>query len=191
MKENRQNRLPELFYFIEMEKIGYSVLKKLCSLSTSERNESFSLIYDKYRYLVYYVSFDILKNEEEAKDVTSETFLKMYEKRREFMSESKLKYFLLVMAKNLSINRYRQRKDHLEYLDETSGNEEEKDISLYLEKFKDILDQDEYSYIVLHLVYEFSFKEIAKANHKTTSTVSSKYRRGLAKLRAYYGGERG
>ena len=174
-----------------MEKIGYSVLKKLCSFSVNERNESFSLIYDKYRYLVYYVSFDILKNEEEAKDVTSETFLKMYEKRREFMSESKLKYFLLVMAKNLSINRYRQRKDHLEYLDETSGSEEEKDISLYLEKFKDILDQDEYSYIVLHLVYEFSFKEIAKANHKSTSTVSSKYRRGLAKLRAYYGGKRG
>ena len=170
-----------------MEKISYSVLKDLCSQSQSVVNDSFTLIFEKYRYLVYYVSFDILKNEEESKGIVNETFLKMYENRRNFMSETKLKYFLLVTAKNLSINRYNKMKDYLSYSDDIKG-ECDSEVSLYLEKFKDILDDEEYKYLVLHIIYEFSFREIAKANKLTTSQVSSKYQRGIKKLRDFYGG---
>ena len=172
-----------------MERIGYSVLKKLCSTSIEEMNKAFNLIFEKYRYLVYYVSFDILKNEDEAKDIVNETFLKMYERRRDFMGESKLKYFLLVTAKNLSINRYKQTKDRLSYSDDTEGKNDEESVSIYLEKFKDVLDEEEYKFLVLHLIYGFTFREIAKANDLTTSQVSSKYQRGIKKLRDYYGGE--
>ena len=38
--------------------MGYPVLKKLCSTSTEEMNKAFNLIFEKYRYLVYYVSFE-------------------------------------------------------------------------------------------------------------------------------------
>ena len=171
-----------------MEKIGYLTLKKLCSTSKEEMNHSFNIIFEKYRYLVYYVSYDILKDEEEAKDVVNETFLKMYEKRRDFMSESKLKYFLLVVAKNLSINRYKELKNHLSYSDDMEGSNDNSTISLYLDKFKDVLDEEEYRYLVLHVIYEFSFREIAKHRGLTTSQVSSKYQRGIKKLRDYYGG---
>ena len=172
-----------------MERIGYLNIKKLCSTSVEEMNKAFNLIFEKYRYLVYYVSFDILKNEEDAKDVVNETFLMMYEKRRDFRSESKLKYFLLVTAKNLSINRYKQTKNHLSYCDDIAGKRDENNISLYLEEFKGVLDEEEYRYLVLHLIYEFTFKEIARANYLTTSQVSSKYQRGIKKLRDYYGGK--
>ena len=96
-----------------MERIGYSLLKKLCSTSVEEMNKAFNHVFEKYRYLVYYVSFDILKSEDEAKDIVNETFLKMYERRTYFMSESKLKYFLLVTARNLSIDRYREQAKKL------------------------------------------------------------------------------
>ena len=171
-----------------MNKISYSLLKKLCSVSIEERNNAFNIIFEKYRYLVYYLSFDILKNEEDAKDIVNEAFLKMYEKRATFMSETNLKYFLLVVAKNLSINRYEQNRNIFSYTEDMKGKEDSGDISFYLEKFKDILDQEEYQYLVLHLVYEFTFREIAKANELTTSQVSSKYQRGIKKLRDYYGG---
>jgi RNA polymerase sigma-70 factor (ECF subfamily) len=188
-RKKRQKRLVKLFYLIEMERIGYSVLKKLCSTSIEEMNKAFNLIFEKYRYLVYYVSFDILKSEDEAKDIVNETFLKMYERRRDFMSESKLKYFLLVTAKNLSINLYNQTKNHLAYSDDIEGKYDEESVSIYLEKFKDVLDEEEYKFLVLHLIYGFTFREIAKANDLTTSQVSSKYQRGIKKLRDYYGGK--
>ena len=174
---------------MEMEKkIGYSVIKNLCSPYDDEMNASFNIIFEKYRYLVYYVSFDIIKSEEEAKDIVNETFLRMYENRRNFMNESKLKYFLLVTAKNLAINRYYQEKRNLPYSDDMVGKDDQAGISVYLEKFKDILDEEEYHYIVLHLLYDFSFREIAESNRLTTSQVSSKYQRGIKKLRDYYGG---
>lgn len=171
-----------------MGKIGYSVLKRLCSRDEEKRNASFNLIFEKYSRLVYYVSYDIVKNDEDAREIVNETFLKMYVKRRSFMSESKLKFFLLVAAKNLSINRYRQNKDHLPYSDDMEGRSDEGSLSLYLEKFKEVLDEEEYQYLVLHLLYDFTFLEIAKVNDKTTAQVSSKYRRGIQKLRDFYGG---
>lgn len=170
-----------------MEKISYSVIKDLCSSIQEVRDDSFNLIFEKYRYLVYYVSYDVLKNEEESKDIVNETFLKMYENRRSFMSETKLKYFLMVTAKNLAINRYNKLKNYLSYSDDING-ENDSELSLYLEKFKDVLDEEEYKYLVLHIIYEFSFKEIAKANKLTISQVSSKYQRGIKKLRDFYGG---
>ena len=173
-----------------MGKITYSVIKKLCSPSKEEMNRSFNVIFEKYRYLVYTVAYDILKNVEESKDIVNETFLKMYEKRANFTNEGDLKYYLLVIARNLSINRSKQLQYHLSYSDDMAGKSDDKDISLYLEKFKRVLDREEYKYLVLHIVYGFTFLEIAKANHLTISQVSSKYQRGIKKLRDYYGGNK-
>lgn len=173
-----------------MGKITYSVIKKLCSPSKEEMNRSFNIIFEKYRYLVYTVAYDILKNVEESKDIVNETFLKMYEKRANFTNEGDLKYYLLVIARNLSINRSKQLQYHLSYSDDMAGKSDDKDISLYLEKFKRVLDREEYKYLVLHIVYGFTFLEIAKANHLTISQVSSKYQRGIKKLRDYYGGNK-
>ena len=172
-----------------MEKIGYRTLKDLCSSDKEKMNIAFNIIFNKYRYLVYYVSFDILKNEEESKDIVNDTFLKMYEKRSDFNSESSLKYFLMVTSKNLSINRYNQLKDHLSYSDDIGETNDSEGVNIYLEKFKQVLDKEEYMYLVLHLIYGFKFKEIAVNNNLTTSQVSSKYERGIAKLRKFYGGK--
>lgn len=149
-------------------------------------NNSFNMIFKKYSNLVYYVSFDILRNEEEAKDIVNEAFLKMYDKRRDFTSESKLKYFLLVVAKNLAINRYNELKNKSPYVEEMSLSEDNIGISFYLDKFKEILDKEEFNYLFLHIIYGFTFLEIARANNLSLSQVSSKYRRGLIKLRKYY-----
>lgn len=172
-----------------MKKIDFATIKGLCSVSKEERDRSFDLIFEKYRHLVYYVSYDILKDEEEAKDNVNDAFLKMYEKRRYFAGEKELKYYLLVTAKNLSINRLKAKEEHQDYSDEEVGKGDAQSANLYLDKFKDILDEEEYRYLVLHLLYGFSFREIGKANGLTTSQVSSKYRRGIKKLRSFYGGQ--
>lgn len=175
---------------MKMEKIDYQTLKDLCSVSEERMNKSFNMIFSKYSKLVYFVSFEILKNEEESKEIVNDTFMKMYEKRRVFMNESRLKYFLLVTAKNLSINRYNKLKNHLTYSDDVEVEDHDKkgDLDIYLERFKKVLDKEEYSYLVLHLIYEFSFREIANHYELTTSQVSSKYQRGIKKLRSFYGG---
>jgi RNA polymerase sigma-70 factor (ECF subfamily) len=103
--------------------------------------------------------------------------------------KASLNIFCSSPQKILSINRYNQIKNHLAYSDDIEGKYDKESVSTYLEKFKDVLDEEEYKFLVLHLIYGFTFREIAKANDLTTSQVSSKYQRGIKKLRDYYGGK--
>ena len=47
-------------------------LKDLKSSSKQVMERAFNDIYQEYKLLVYFVSFDILKNQEDAKDITNE-----------------------------------------------------------------------------------------------------------------------
>ena len=173
-----------------MDKLSPSTIKSLRCADLEKRNAAFRLVFEKYSHLVYYVSFDIVKNDEDAKDVVNEAFLKMFQHRDRIKDEASLKYYLLVTAKNLSINRYKEKEGHLDYSDDLESTSDAGSLSLYLDTFKEILDEEEYQYVVLHLLYDFPFREIARANHKSTSMVSSKYWRGIKKLRGFYGGDR-
>ena len=172
-----------------MERITYKTLKNLCSSNEEKVNKAFDLIFNKYRFLIYYVSLEILKDKEEAKDIVEGTFLKMYERRRYFMNERGVKYFLLRTAKNDSINRLKEINIHEQYSDDINGVKDKDDYSSYYDKFKKLVDEEEFDYLIKHLVYGFTFREIALGKRVTTSVVSSKYRRGLKKLKDYYGGK--
>jgi RNA polymerase sigma factor (sigma-70 family) len=103
--------------------------------------------------------------------------------------KASLNIFCSSPQKILSINRYNQIKNHLAYSDDIEGKYDKESVSTYLEKFKDVLDEEEYKFLVFHLIYEFSYREIAKSYGYTTAKVSSKYQRGIKKLRDYYGGK--
>ena len=52
--------------------------KDLKSFSKQVMERAFNDIYQEYKLLVYFVSFDILKNQEDAKDITNETFMQFF-----------------------------------------------------------------------------------------------------------------
>ena len=63
-----------------------------------------SRIYDEYYYLVFRYVRGLTKTSEDAEDITSETFLKLNTKRRQFDNEENLKAFLLLSARNAFID---------------------------------------------------------------------------------------
>ena len=60
------------------------------------------------------------------------------------------------------------------------------DFNSYIEKFKEFLNKEEIDLIVYHLLYDFSFKEIAKSKQTTVNVISSKYKRTIDKIKKYY-----
>ena len=68
-----------------------------------------------------------------------------------------------------------------------------KNLYLYVISLMDVatLPENEYEIdlVVLHLLYDYSFKEIAKQYNVSTSVISSKYRRTIKKVKQYYKGE--
>jgi RNA polymerase sigma-70 factor (ECF subfamily) len=148
---------------------------------------AFNIIYKEYSYLVFYVSLQIVKDNDIAKDITNETFYKFYANKDNIDSGKNIKYYLTTISKNLSLN-YLSSIKHEEPLDENvMYNDEKKNhFNDYIEKFKDFLDQEEIDLIVYHLLYGFTFKDLAILKNASIDAISSKYRRTLIKIRKNY-----
>ena len=67
-------------------------------------NIAFNDVYNEYKLLVYYVSFQITNNQMDSEDIVNETFLKLFENRFNLKNKKSVKYFLLETSKNLSLN---------------------------------------------------------------------------------------
>lgn len=170
-----------------MSKINFKVLYDLKSPSREKMENAFNIIYKEYSYLVFYVSLQIVKDNDIAKDITNETFYKFYANKDNLDSEKNIKYYLTTISKNLSLN-YLSSIKHEDPLDENvMYNDEKKDhFNDYIEKFKDFLDKEEIDLIVYHLLYGFTFKDLAILKNVSIDAISSKYRRTLIKIRKNY-----
>ncbi len=72
--------------------------------------ERFHKLFVAYREAVFKMAHAILRNREEAMDVVQDTFLKAMEKGESFQKSPSVKGWLLKVARNLSIDRYRRRR---------------------------------------------------------------------------------
>lgn len=173
-----------------MGKVSTKILDNLKSPLREKMEESFNYIYHEYSYLVFYISLQIVRDNEAAKEITNETFYKLFLNKDKIDNNKNLKYYLTTISKNLSINYLNSLKNQEEYVEGISFYEDNHDhFNDYIEKFKEFLNQEELDLIVLHLLYDFSFKEIAKEKGTTVDAISSKYRRTLVKVRKHYKGE--
>ena len=151
-------------------------------------DDSFTKIYEEYKLLVYYVSFEITQNKSDSEDILNETFLKFYENRFTIKKAKGIKYFLVTTSKNLSINLVKRnsKTDLIEDDEVFSESDDNSFLDDYLKEFAKILNQEELDLIVYHLIYDFSFKEIGEMKNETVNAISGKYRRALAKLKEKY-----
>ena len=64
---------------------------------------TFDQIYSEYNKLVFYVIYQIVKDQEITKDLVQETFLTVYNKIDQY-NGGNFKYWILQIAKHLAIN---------------------------------------------------------------------------------------
>ena len=169
--------------------ISKLTLVNLTSINRKRMEKAFSEIYAEYSYLVFYVSLKILRSNDLAKDVTEDTFIKFYQSRYEIKNLSSIKTFLSVTAKNLSLNKLKEEERFVNYDDDVEGKEEKRDdFQEYLTKFSSFLDESEIDLLVYHLLYDYSFKEIASLLGVSINSVTSKYKRTIDKVKKHYKG---
>lgn len=79
--------------------------------------ESYSLLINEYQNDIYSLCLSIVKNVDDAMDMTQETFLIAFENIKNFKGEAKFSTWLYKIAYNLCIN-YKKRKGELLILDD-------------------------------------------------------------------------
>ena len=72
--------------------------------------ESFELLVSQYEKRIYRVAYRLLENEHDAEDVLQETFLKAFEKLKQFRRESSFYTWIVQIAVNASFQRLNQRR---------------------------------------------------------------------------------
>lgn len=158
---------------------------KLIERLKEKDEKTFEIIYNKYVNLIYYIAFSIVKNKEDAEEVVQDTFLNMFNAIDRYNEKSKFKQWLMQIVRNLSYNKVTRNKEKYtikddEYINSVKANSEEVDLLLSI---KGILDLESSHIVILRIVYNFSFKEIAKECNMTVNKVQGLYYQALKKLK--------
>ena len=152
-------------------------------------------IYQAYIGYIYSIVYQIIQNKENAEDVTSEFFLRLWEKADYYKTEhGGHRGYLATIARNMAIDFL--RKSGRELLTDTgeeakadavaTGNptpEQEVIEELSMKEALAKLEVREREVVHLKIMGELTFREIAEILHMPMGTVTWKYKNALEKLR--------
>jgi RNA polymerase sigma-70 factor (ECF subfamily) len=168
--------------------------RELIKKSLQGDEKSLELLIKKYLKPIYSFSFNLLRDQQDAQDLTQEIFLKMWKNLKNFDENQNFKSWLFKIAKNSCIDFIRKKKKFLVYNLETIENlpdlqlllKEEAENKDLLEKIKiEIEKLSRKSKEILNLYYNFgfNFREIAQISGESINTVKSRHKRAIEKIK--------
>ena len=137
---------------------------------------------------VYSFALSILRNEEEAKDVLQDCFVTIFHRANLYQKRGNPLAWIFTIAKNLCLQGLREQKKTaytpLEELAFTLAAPEEipYEDKIVLEGCMNALSDTERQIVILHAVWGFKHREIARLLDLALPTVLSKYNRSIKKL---------
>ena len=162
-------------------------------------------IYENYVGYIYRIIYEVLQNKENAEDVTSDFFIRLWDKAEQFKPGNGHRGYLATMARNMAIDFLRRhKKEELTALMQDLGTEAEEeerqgaklpikdtDSSVEQEVIEDMtikqaldtLKPSERQIVSLKVLGELTFKEIAQCMGIPMGTVTWKYQNAIKKLR--------
>lgn len=152
--------------------------------------EGLRAVYEAYNPLIYSVVLEILHGREDAEDVTSEFFIRLWDIAETYRPGRGHRAWLITIARNMAIDclRKKRREDLTAEIPEhlqrgESFPEEHLCRRLSLEQALKVLKDEERQIINLKIMGELTFREIAEILKKPQGTVAWCYRTAIQKLR--------
>lgn len=155
-----------------------------------ESKRTFQLLYEKYRPLVSLIAARYLRESVDVEDVVQETFVQFFGHAQNVRTS--VKAYLVSTAKNLSLNLLSTRRrvvlsEEVVTQEEPPANE---GFEALLSDLKRVLSEEDVRIILLRLIEDLTFEEIAARLRQNERTVKTKYYRALKKYRAAGRGEK-
>ena len=153
--------------------------------------EGLKQIYQAYVALIYSVIYDMTGQREDAQDLTSEFFIRLWDKADTYRFGGGHRAWMMTVARNMTIDFLRRRRRELpmeelpEPGQETGDAAEEVLGNLSFREAMKLLKPAEQEVLDLKVLGGFTFREIAALLKKPMGTVTWLYRQGIQKLRRY------
>ena len=152
--------------------------------------EAFEALYREYAGFVYNVSFKMMQNETEAKEVAQDVFLKVYSKLTTYRFESAFKTWLYRIAVNTALTRLREKQrvnkirvymeDEAEKGTEFSEDNKSllrRDDALEVDRLLEKLQPDHKLCLILRELEGLSYEEMSETLDIPLNTVPSRLKR--------------
>ncbi len=155
-------------------------------IETPEDRSKFEKMYMTYRGLMYYVAYDVLKNEQDAEDAVHQAFVKIAEHIEKVGDPicDKTKSYLVTIVENKALDQYRQinRHEMVEYNDKNIGLQVEYSGSFDLANCLAQLKPKYRHVLILKYRHGYTNKEVAQLLDTTEFNVKKIEQRAKAKL---------
>lgn len=156
---------------------------------------AFSVLVNRYKHMVFTLAAKILKNHEEAEEVSQDVFVKAYLALSTFKGESKFSTWLYKIAYYRSLDELKKQKRslntssidsdtefHLSSMENALDTLEADERKLAIKNAIDELPHDDAVVITLHYFEELSLKEIADIMNIEANTVKVRLFRSRKRL---------
>lgn len=147
-------------------------------------NQVFEEIYYEYGHLVGFVISQYVNSKLDIEELINDVYLSFFNNLDNIKIKN-IKAYLTTTAKNKAID-YLRKKNNNYLLENDIIYKTEDDNSLYsitLKDMKNKLSDEEINIIIEHVVYDKSFKTIAKELNKPISTISTRYYQAISKYK--------
>ncbi|MFD1163359.1 MULTISPECIES: RNA polymerase sigma factor [Hwangdonia] len=156
---------------------------------------AFSVLVDRYKDLVFTLALRMLKNREEAEEVSQDTFIKTYKSLHKFKGDSKFSTWIYKVAYNTSLDRIKKNKKHfndvaideftehqIKTIDHALDKMEQKEYQKTIQDCLTLLPNDDGFLLTLYYFEAHSLEEISKIVGITANHVKVKIFRSRKKL---------
>lgn len=164
-------------------------------LLAEKDDQAFAYVYENTKRGVYSIIVSIVHDRQMTEDLMQETYIKMLKNLSSYQKGRNFSAWLFQIAKNLAYDQMRSTKKEIpmdpqdqDYVFDQPENT--KAVSDYsMEEMMKPLDDEEREIVLLRVVSEEKFKDIAKIVGKPLGTVLWIYNKALAKMKKYLGKE--
>ncbi len=156
---------------------------------------AFSVLVDRYKDLVFTLALRMLKNREEAEEVSQDTFIKSYKSLHKFKGDSKFSTWIYKVAYNTCLDRLKKNKKHfndvaideftehqIKTMDNALDQMEQQEHNQTIKDCLTLLPNDDSFLLTLYYFEERSLEEISKIVGIKANNVKVKIFRSRKKL---------
>ena len=144
----------------------------------------FNWFYENSKKQLFYNILSYTKNYELSEDLLQETYVKFLTNIKNIDDKVNVLGYLMVMSKNITLD-YFKKNNRIETLNEEDISFEDNKIheTMLVSKIKEILNDNEFKILILHILGELTFNEIKDIVKKPLGTVLWIYNNSLKKVR--------
>jgi len=161
---------------------------ELIKMVAQKDEKAFSTFFYLYKNRLFYYFYKVLEDQEDAEDLTVETFLRIYKKADSYRGESKVSSWIFGIARRVYLEHIKQKKHSIKTLEmyESDAVDDTPPINADVELVKKAIDKlSPQDREILFLAYyeELPYEEISKVLNIPVGTVKSRVFNAKNRLR--------